>query len=105
MGGLMSSWTYGQTVVAPETPRRVLECAYCGEELRIGERCVDYFRGVVGIGEKSGQPIVVEDQYDPEDPAVFHEECHEMWRSESKQDEEEELMRFCAGCGCKLNGD
>ena len=103
----MSSWTYngpvGQTYTVKETPNTVAECAYCGEEIKVGERCIDYYRGVLGMGEKSGQPIVVEDKYDPEDPAIFHEECHDMWKNESRQDETEELMRFCAGCGCKLS--
>lgn len=91
-----------------EAPRAQMECAYCGDPIEPWERCVDRLRGVCGRGEKSGQPMVVTDQYDPEPPLQFHEECEEFYYSEklSKQLEEDgETVRFCAGCGVKISGD
>lgn len=91
-----------------ERIREKLECAHCGEGFALGERCVERFRGVVGSGEKSGQPMVVEDKYDPEEVLYLHEECEEMMYElavRSKMEDDAELMRFCAGCGCKLTGE
>ena len=101
----MTSWQYGQPQVGVQD---TLKCGYCGEELRLGERCIERFRGVVGRGEKSGQPTLVADGYDPEDSVFLHEECEEMMHFDafkSEMSEDEELMKFCAGCGSKFNGD
>lgn len=101
----MSSWTYDNPFTYTAVEPDVVKCGYCDEEIQPGERCIDYFRGVIGRSEKTGRLMVVADKYDPEEPAIFHEECHALWKNESLQDEEEELMKFCAGCGSKLNGD
>lgn len=85
-----------------------LVCDYCDEPIQPGERCVDKFRGVCGLGQKSGQPMVVRDTYDPEEPYHFHEECEELYYEEKvkkRMEDDEELLRFCAGCGCKLTGE
>lgn len=100
----MTAWQYG----SPLEFKNSIDCAYCGEEVTRGQRCVERFRGVMGSGDKSGQPLVVADTYDPEEVMVLHEECEEMMHHEAVRkelEEDEELMRFCAGCGCKLNGD
>ena len=80
-------------------------CHYCGEQFAIGERAVYRLRGVVTIGH-SGRPYVESDSYDPEEPVVLHEACEVPFLKhiDGAEDDDGELLRFCAGCGTKLGG-
>lgn len=82
-------------------------CSYCGEIFKLGERFVWRERGIAGIGPRSGRLTMVEDTYDPEEPVRLHEDCEEALIVErmKARGEEEELLKFCAGCGVKLSGD
>lgn len=79
------------------------ECSYCGEIIHLGERCVERFRGVLGVGEKSGAPLVVDDKYDPDATFVLHEDCEKAMLLEDASSGEP--MKFCEGCGAKFQDD
>ena len=56
------------------TPEMVdLECDNCGQVFQLGEPAVELYLGIVGRGEKSGRPMVVDD------PNVEHPENTNTW--------------------------
>ena len=107
----MTAWQYGQVVIT-NAPKQCLVCPLCNEEMKPGEKCVDRFEGVIGFGEKSGQLMVVEDPRNREGQVIVHLECEEEAliqaaerQVEEQKEDEDEKLKFCAGCACKLTGD
>lgn len=81
-------------------------CRYCGEVIEVDDRCFYVLRGVMKIGEKSGRAYVEEDTYDKEEAVILHELCAlSYFREQDGLGEEDELIKFCAGCGTKLHGE
>jgi hypothetical protein len=78
-----------------------MECDHCGQPIKFGQRCIERLRGVAGLGTMSGQPMIVDDPVDPEPIMRLHEWCEEeVWEAQFTPDE---LLKFCAGCGCKID--
>lgn len=85
------------------------ECDFCGDIIQMGEEAIEILHGKMGVGPKSGQPMVVEAPMykDPSPIAKLHPWCGRGFLSSFVFDEtdmEEEPM-FCAGCDAKISGD
>jgi hypothetical protein len=94
--------------VAPPLKKTDLECDNCGQPFYEGEPAVELFLGAVGVGEKSGRPMVVDD------PTVEHPEIVRTWivhpqcvveMTEHAICDWGDDAKLCANCEQKLTGD
>lgn len=85
------------------TPKNKLRCSYCYEEFDPGDRLIKRFRGVSGFSGIDGESYPIEDPNAPEETLLLHEECELPFLTEGREDNE--LLRFCAGCGAKITDD
>lgn len=68
----MSSF-YVPTPQAYQPPSSII-CKYCNSPIFVGDRAVYFHHGIVGRGQKSGQPIVTDGSHTSGE-SVVHELC------------------------------
>lgn len=85
-----------------------LECDNCGQPFQIGEPAVELFLGIMGRGEKSGRPMVVDD------PNIEHPEIARTWTvhpqcvvelTEHAICDWGDDVKLCANCEQKIEDD
>ncbi len=85
-----------------------LLCTSCTQPIDFGTEACELFLGVVGHGEKSGRPMVVENPDTGRFTADLHLECIIDFAVDElglALDDLREEDIFCAGCEAKLSGD
>ena len=83
-----------------------LPCDHCGELMEPGEEALEILYGVIGKGQKSGQPMVVESSLIDHPFVNLHIWCAAEFIKTYIYLEEDEPdgARYCAGCDAKLSG-
>lgn len=76
-----------------------LECDLCHDSIPMGEMCHQVFPGRAGVGEKSGQAMVVPSEDFKFEAAVVHHECFLAFLPDLEISDE----RFCIACGVALS--
>lgn len=97
----MSNAYYGFAPI-PQPQVQNAKCDLCEEDLEMGEEAIAIEPGKMGIGPKSGMPMVVSTELYKDIPAIvkLHPWCGRAWLATHVCEEEEEYMeQFCQSCG------